>query len=79
MTCTLFAAAVAGPQCLAADGTPLDWWVALKLPDSDDLAYLDSATAARLQSDARFMCGLSPPSHSNKHLHVCHRLHLTLA
>lgn len=53
-------AAVAGPQCLAADGTPLDWWVALKLPGGNDLAYLDSVTAARMQSDARFKCGFHP-------------------
>ena len=46
--------AVKGPMCLSADGTAVDWWVALKLPGGDEIAYLDSNAAAALYTDARF-------------------------
>ena len=33
----------------------MDWWVALKLPGSEELAYLDSVAASNHVDDARFM------------------------
>ena len=38
----------------------MDWWVALKLPGGEDLAYLDSAAAASDADDARFMWEPTP-------------------
>ncbi len=43
----------AGPTCLDAHGNKVDWWVALKLPGSDSLAFLDSRTAQEAGLDAR--------------------------
>ena len=41
-------------MCLNAKGRPVDWWVALKLPGSEDLAYLDSTVTISDDNDARF-------------------------
>ena len=36
------------------EGNPVDWWVAIKLPGGDNLAYLDSQAAAEFGVEARF-------------------------
>ena len=48
----------------------MDWWIALKLPGADDLAYLDSQDADKLGEQARFRQAPMQPLISNKQMSV---------
>lgn len=51
-----------GPQCLNADGVPVDWWVAIKPPSSSSLLYLDSQTPEADSTKWSFRLDTSQPS-----------------
>ncbi len=48
----------------------MDWWIAMKLPGADDLAYLDSQDADNLGEQARFRQAPMQPLRSNKQMSV---------